>query len=94
MATRFDLGRGVELIRVPSSDTGGAKPRWYITRGNEYVLHRRMGWLHYDSVTDGDFFFTDVDSAFSFFVRTGYGIYEQCWKESDGWDQEGQASEI
>ena len=77
MATRFDLGQGVELIRLPSTHSGESRARWYVTRGNEYILHRQQGWLPYASVEDGDFFFPDPDSAFEYFLRTGYTAIEE-----------------
>jgi len=89
MATRFDLGRGVELIRLPSAYSLESQPRWYVTRSNEYILHRRKGWLPYSSVGDGDFFFPDADSAFDYFLQTGYGTLEECMDL----DYEGPCSE-
>lgn len=91
MATRFDLGQGVELIRIPAIYGNESNPRWYITRGNDYILHRRMGWVRYDSVNDGDFLFPDVDSAFSFFSKAGIDMSEQSCPEAEG-QQHGEAA--
>ena len=83
MATRFDLGQGIELIRIPAIYGNETNPRWYITRGHDYILHRRMGWVRYDTVSDGDFLFPDVDSAFSFFSEAGTDVKEQQWQGPD-----------
>jgi len=83
MATRFDLGQGIELVRIPAIYGNETNPRWYITRGNDYILHRRMGWVRYDTVSDGDFLFPDVDSAFSFFSEAGTDVKEQQWQGPD-----------
>lgn len=84
MVTRFDLGRGVELVRLPQVCSSETAPRWYITRANEYILHRREGWMPYTSVADGDFLFPDPDSAFAHFLKTGYGVFEDSWVEATG----------
>ena len=94
MATRFDLGQGVELIRIPSIYANETNPRWYVTRGNDYILHRRMGWLRYDAVADGDFLFPDAEAAFTFYTKAGCGVYEQHWQNAKAQDQEDMTSEV
>jgi hypothetical protein len=42
-----------------------------------------MGWVRYDSVSDGDFLFPDVDSAFSFFSQVGVDMSEQPCPEAE-----------
>jgi hypothetical protein len=93
MATRFDLGQGIELIRIPAIYGNETNPRWYITRGNDYILHRRMGWVRYDSVSDGEFLFPDVDSAFSFFSKAGVDISEQRCQEAEAQQRDEVAPE-
>ncbi|HYL13776.1 MAG TPA: hypothetical protein VEV41_12115 [Terriglobales bacterium] len=72
MATRFDLGHGVELVRISAAYDANSRNRWYVTHGNDHVLHCRLGWIAYRSVVDSDFFFSDAESAFSFFLKVGY----------------------
>jgi hypothetical protein len=91
MATRFDLGQGVELIRVPSTYATETNPRWYITHGIDYILHRYMGWVRYDAVGDGNFLFPDANTAFWFYMKGACGVYERYWKDAE--QQEGLAAE-
>jgi hypothetical protein len=71
MATRFDLGYGVELVRIPAVYDASGRNRWYVTHGHDHVLHCRLGWIAYRSIVDGDFFFPDAESAFHFFLKVG-----------------------
>jgi hypothetical protein len=86
MATKFDLGLGVELVRIPSTYTREGEIRWYVTRDNSHILHCVQGWVPYTSVVDGNFFFPNPEIAFSHFVKIGYETLSegyQDWKNRD-----------